>query len=95
MMLNVRSPMPILYYGLSKFRQGQLPLAEAAMRRALRIKGPDDYREYHLSLGMVLEQKGDLSGALAEYQAEANENPDPSKAAEGISRVKEKMAANR
>jgi tetratricopeptide (TPR) repeat protein len=95
MMLNVRSPMPILYYGLSKFRQGQLPLAELAMRRAVRMKGPDDYREYHLSLGMVLEQKGDWNGALAEYQAEAAENPDPSKALEAMSRIKEKMAASR
>ncbi len=81
-----------LYYGLAKLQQQQLDLAENVIRRAIRIKGPDDYREYRLSLGLVLEQKGDLQGALQEFEAEAHENPDPSRALEHIADVKSKLA---
>ena len=78
---------PYLYYGLAKFREGQLDLAERALRYAIRIKGPDDYREYHLSLGLVLQQKGAFPEALREFEAEALENPDPSKALQHIAEV--------
>jgi protein O-mannosyl-transferase len=72
--------MSALYFGMAKFKQGDLNTAERAIQFALQHRGPDDYREYHLGLGLVLKQKGDLEGALREFQAEARENPDPSKA---------------
>jgi tetratricopeptide (TPR) repeat protein len=81
-------PKPYLYYGLAKFREGQMDLAERALRYAIRIKGPDDYREYHLSLGIVLQREGAIAQALQEFQAEARENPDPSSALQHIAEIK-------
>src|SRR5271165_2501982 len=78
--LGVRPALPALYYGMAKYKQGDLATAERAIRFALQNRGPDDYREYHLGLGLVLKQKGGLQGALREFQAEARENPDPSQA---------------
>jgi tetratricopeptide (TPR) repeat protein len=83
---------PYLYFGLAKLKEGQLDAAERALRYALRIRGGDDYREYHLSLGLLLKEKGDLQGALSEFRAEARENPDPSKALDQISEVKGLLA---
>ena len=79
--------MSALYFGMAKYKQGDLNTAERALRFALDHRGPDDYREYHLGLGLVLKQKGDLEGALREFQAEARENPDPSKALAEIARI--------
>jgi tetratricopeptide (TPR) repeat protein len=83
-----------LYYGLSQMQQGHLDIAERSLRHAMTVKGPDDYREYHLGLGLVLESKGDLTGAAAEFKAEANENPDPTKALEELAKVKDKLAGH-
>jgi tetratricopeptide (TPR) repeat protein len=80
-----------LYYGLAKLKQQQLDVAENVIQRAIRIKGPDDYREYHFSLGLVLQQKGNLQGALREFEAEARENPDPFKALEQIAALKSRL----
>jgi tetratricopeptide (TPR) repeat protein len=82
---------PLLYYGLSEWKQGRRETAERALRQAIRIKGPDDYREYHLSLGLVLKDKGDLPAALREFQAETEENPEPAKALEQIAEIKGKQ----
>ena len=87
MRLDPRDPKPLLYFGLARMKEGDLKTAEAALRAALKIRGPDDYREYHLSLGEVLKAKGDRAGALAEFQAEARENPDPSRALREISEL--------
>ena len=89
--LRPRDAKNYLYYGLSQLKQGHLDMAERSLRYAIKIKGPDDYREYHLGLGLALEGKGDLTGAAAEFQAESNENPDPSKALDELARVKEKL----
>ena len=80
-----------MYYGLAKFKEGQLDAAEAMLRYVVRIKGPDDYREFHWALGRVLEAQGDYQGALREFEAETRENPDPSKGFQGISEVKAKL----
>lgn len=82
---------PYLYYGLAKLKEGQLEAAERVLRHVLRIKAPDDYREFHLALGQVLEAKGDYQGALREFEAEIRENPDPSKAFQGIAEAKAKL----
>jgi tetratricopeptide (TPR) repeat protein len=86
---------PYLYFGLAKLKEGQLDMAERALRAAFRVKGHDDYREYHLALGLLLKERGDLNGALHEFQAEANENPDPSQALERIREVKTAIAEKR
>ncbi len=85
--LNPRDPKPVLYYGVCEYNLGHLKEAEAILGRAIRLKGPDDYREYHLYLGLVLKQEGDLNAARAEFEAEARENPDPSRALSEISRL--------
>jgi len=87
--LNPRDPKPVLYYGVCEFNMGHLKEAETILRQAIRMKGPDDYREYHLQLGLVLEKEGDLTGARAEFEAEARENPDPSRALSEISRLRQ------
>ncbi|HLJ49570.1 MAG TPA: tetratricopeptide repeat protein [Bryobacteraceae bacterium] len=86
--LNPRDSKTVLYYGVCQYNLGQLKAAEATLRQAIRMKGPDDYREYHLYLGLVLEKKGDLDAARAEFESEARENPDPSRALSEISRLK-------
>ena len=78
--VNPRFAAPYLYYGLAKLKEGRLDESERALRRAIQLKGPDDYREFHLALGLALKAKGDLAGAQREFQAEIRENPDPSKA---------------
>jgi protein O-mannosyl-transferase len=87
--------MAALYYGMSKYKQGDLNTAESALRFALQSRGPDDYREYHLGLGLVLKDKGDFAGALQEFQAEVRENPDPSKAIEQIADLRARISAGR
>jgi tetratricopeptide (TPR) repeat protein len=84
---NPRFSPPYLYYGLAKLKEGQIDAAERALRRAVQVKGPDDYREFHLGLGLALKAKGDVAGALKEFQAEARENPDPSKALNEIAQL--------
>ena len=79
---------PYLYYGMAKMKEGKLHDAEQVLRYAVRIKGPDDYREFHLALGLVLKAKGDRAGALREFESEVHENPDPAKALREIAALK-------
>ena len=68
-----------LNLGMLELHQGRVADAEAHVRRALQLRRRSDaspeFDRYHFALGVVLEQKGDLASALAEYQAELNENP--------------------
>jgi tetratricopeptide (TPR) repeat protein len=69
-----------LLLGMAEAQMGHLDAAEADMREALRIRPRTSaqYSGYHAELGSLLERKGDLRGALAEYEAELKENQDPS-----------------
>jgi tetratricopeptide (TPR) repeat protein len=65
--------------GMVELHRGRLADAEACLRQALKLRrrasASELYNRYHYALGLVLEAKGDLKGALAEYQAEIDENP--------------------
>jgi hypothetical protein len=67
-----------LMLGLAEAQLGNPEDAELQMREALRLRPrvTIQYQGYHYYLGALLEKKGDLKGALAEYQAEFEENPD-------------------
>ena len=77
--IGPRYPGAYLNLGMVELQQGQLRQAEAHARQALRLRQHADaspaYNHYHFGLGMVLERKGDLEGAMAEYQTELRENP--------------------
>lgn len=64
--------------GLAEEDQGELGLAETDLRAAIRDRprASVQYRGYHATLAALLEKKGDLRGALAEYEAELKESPD-------------------
>jgi hypothetical protein len=49
------------------------------------------YQGYHFYLGTLLEKKGDLPGALAEYRAEFEENPDMEGLVERIAGLQGKL----
>jgi hypothetical protein len=70
---------PNYYINLAviELRKGQLAAAEADARKALQLRRRISALEshYHDTLGIVLRQKGDLRGAVAEFQAELDENP--------------------
>jgi protein O-mannosyl-transferase len=86
--LDPTQPRPFLYYGLAYMKQGQLGEAEAAVRHAMTLRAPDDFREYHASLGLVLERKGNTAEAIREFEAELQENPDSPDALIELQRLK-------
>jgi tetratricopeptide (TPR) repeat protein len=86
--LDSVQPRPFLYYGLAYLKQGQLAEAEAAIRHAMALRAPDDFREYHASLGLVLERKGNTTEAIQEFEAELRENPNSPDAQMELQRLK-------
>ncbi len=76
-----------LYLGLSQWKSGDADAGERTLRQAIQIKGGDDFRGFHLALGQVLEAKGDFPSAIAQFQAEIQENPDPAQARQAIERI--------
>jgi tetratricopeptide (TPR) repeat protein len=72
----------LLFVGLSDLRLGHLQDAEAEIREAIRIRPSiaADPGRYHLALAEILVRQGNLSGALAEYVAELEENPNSERA---------------
>ena len=70
---------PHYYVNLAviELRKGQLDDAEAHARKALQMRRRISAMEshYHDALGLILAEKGNLKGAVAEYQAELQENP--------------------
>ncbi|MEO7652582.1 MAG: tetratricopeptide repeat protein [Bryobacteraceae bacterium] len=70
-----RDPRPYLYYGLALMKRGELDDAERLIRFALKVRGPDEYANYHAALAEVLRKKGDPEGARREDEAESRENP--------------------
>jgi protein O-mannosyl-transferase len=84
-----------LMLGLAEMQMDQLDDAEVHLRTALRLRprATLQYQGYHYYLGTLLEKKGDLSGALAEYQAEFQENPDMEGLVERIAGLQRKLGA--
>lgn len=80
----------LLYAGLSDFRRGRLNDAESELRQALQARAAvtSDLGLYHASLGEVLEKRGDLDQAAAEYRAELVEDPNSESAKAGLLRVR-------
>lgn len=74
------SPQANLLLGLAEIQTGEIADAEAHMREAVRLRprASVQYRGYRSSLAELLERKGDLPGALEEYNRELEEYPDES-----------------
>ena len=72
-----RRPLGYRELALLEWRQGHVEEAETQIRKALAVRhttGPA-WLQYHSLLATILERKGDLKGALEEYQAELREDP--------------------
>jgi protein O-mannosyl-transferase len=67
-----------LCLGMAELELGQVSEAETEMREAiqLRPRTSAQYRQYRSYLADLLERKGDLKGALDEYNRELEEYPD-------------------
>jgi tetratricopeptide (TPR) repeat protein len=67
-----------LLLGMAEQGMGQVSDAEADMREAVRLRPQRSvqYRGYRFYLADLLERKGDLKGALEEYNRELEEYPD-------------------
>lgn len=72
------SPQAHLCLGMAELELGQVSDAEADMREAIRLRRQRSvqYRGYRYYLADLLERKGDLKGALEEYNRELEEYPD-------------------
>ncbi len=82
-----------LLLGMAQMELGDMDSGEAEMRRAieLRPRVSAQYSAYHQTLGELLERKGDLQGALREYERELEEFPDSRSAFEHASAIRERM----
>ena len=90
------SPQGYLCLGMAELEMGEVQDAEAHMREAVRLRprASVQYRGYRWYLADLLERKGDLQGALAEYNAEIEEYPDEGWVLERVSALKRKIAGN-
>ena len=75
--LQGSDPKAHLLLGNIRFKQNRLDDAEAAIQLAIKLQRmPKGYVLYHYYLGNVLYAKGDLQGALREFQLELLNDPD-------------------
>ncbi len=90
------SPQGHLCLGMAELEMGENDDAEAHMREAVRLRprASVQYRGYRAYLADLLERKGDLQGALAEYNAELEEYPDEAWVLERASALKRKMVGH-
>src|SRR5262249_35800216 len=72
--------------GRAAFEKGELDTAAAKLRHASQLR--PDSAEAHLSLGNVLEKKGDVAGATAAYVKAAELNPGDASARQGLERLR-------
>ena len=81
------------FWGWSRARKGHLADAEAHLRHALQLRPESSpaYAQLRYYLGNVLEAKGDLKGALAEYEAALQENPDGDSVREHVVALRAKL----
>ena len=85
-------PQVCLYYGLTCFRLGQLDQAEELVRRAVALQPQG--RGYHLALGIILRDQGDLKQAVQQLHDELANFPDEAAAAEEIRRIEAREAVS-
>ena len=85
-----------LCLGMAELEMGQIEDAESHMREAVRLRpqASVQYRGYRYYLADLLERKGGLPGALAEYNAELDEYPDEAWVLDRASALKRKIAGN-
>ena len=65
---------PRLLMALTRLMQGKLDDAEAEARRAIQLDPAGSF--FHATLGRILKDKGDLRGAVSEFQTELTLHPD-------------------
>jgi protein O-mannosyl-transferase len=94
--LTPNSPQAHLLLGLAEEGLGQMKDAEAEMREAVRDRprASVQFRGYRASLAELLEQEGDLQGALEEYNREFEEYPDEVWVFDRAAAVKREIAAS-
>ncbi|HXW15480.1 MAG TPA: tetratricopeptide repeat protein [Terriglobia bacterium] len=80
----------IFYLGLADLKLHHLDEAEANLRRAI-VLAPTA-SNYHFALGMVLQVKGDGSGAVAEFARELEVNPANQAAAQQAEEIRRQKA---
>jgi hypothetical protein len=83
-----------LCLGMAELELGQVSDAETEMREAiqLRPRTSAQYRQYRAYLADLLERKGDLKGALEEYNRELEEYPDEEGVLDRAMELKRKIA---
>ena len=89
------SPQANLLLGIAELHTGEIGPAEAHMREAVRLRprASVQYRGYRSSLAELLERKGDLRGALDEYNRELEEYPDESGVFDHVMELKKKIGS--
>jgi tetratricopeptide (TPR) repeat protein len=77
MVISPNSPAAFSVMAIFELSRNHLDAAETAIRRALQLRPANGapLPGYHMTLGLVLEGKGDWNHALAEYETEIRENP--------------------
>jgi tetratricopeptide (TPR) repeat protein len=73
------------YLGLTQLKMNRLDEAAVAIRHAILIQ-PDGYG-YHFALGVVLKLQGDFPGALEQFHAELERDPEQSASRQQIAEI--------
>lgn len=89
-----RMPTGYVSLALVEARQGHLADAEAHIRQALQLRprASPPYERFRYYLGNILEAKGDLRGALAEYEGALQEAPNADYVLERVLLLRERLA---
>jgi protein O-mannosyl-transferase len=75
-----------LYLGLVELKTGRAKEAEGSIRRSLQLD-PHNYGS-HFALGVILKGRGDLQGALGQFEAEIANYPDENAAQQQVREVR-------
>ncbi len=79
----------LLYLGATNFKRGSLAAAESDLSRAIAVD--PGLKGAHLALSLVLEQQGDLAGAIREAKAELANYPTEEQANQQLDRLRRKV----
>ena len=91
--INPNNADQYFYLGMIHFKTGRTGDASALLRQAIAIR-PTGYA-YHLALGLMLKTRGDMAGALQEFQTELANNPGEPAAAAQANEVDEILKEHR